>query len=75
MSKQWRHNALTAAALLGIVAASAGVAMPANVPVTPFGFARRKGGRGGSPRHYLRRVTNEMLARGWRPKPVWRGDR
>ena len=59
------------AALTGIALGS-GIGVGPMPPMGPMGYSR---GRGGRPKHYLRRITNEMLARGWRPKPVWRGDR
>lgn len=44
-------------------------------PVPASLMSTAPGGKKRPSRHYLRRITNEMLARGWRPKPAWRGDR
>lgn len=54
----WRQPALMMAALLGIASGAGPVPQMAHT---------RYSRRGGSPKHYLRRITNEMLRRGWKP--------
>lgn len=61
----WRQAGL----LSGLAAVITGFDFPNPTPSTNQRSKKRTPGR------YIDHVTNKMLARGWRPKPVWRGDR
>ena len=69
MSNLRRSNALLMAALTGIALGS-GIGVGPMPPMGPMGYSR---GRGGRPKHYLRRITNEMLSgRTFQPDPARR---